>query len=442
MNPRIDRRRLLALASAAGLALAACGDAVPSAPTTEPTEGSRVDEQPPFAAVVPPDTSIAGAASRMRLPPEVLAARRATLVAATPADLQRAEELRGQRWNTSFQIASVALTEIQAGGLDHSEIHPVDKPVFVGVEEADAFLDPRDPVIAYTGGSGARAYPLRFLVWHEAVNDVVDGQPVLVAYDPRTHAAQVYERRLLGAAMRFRAAEALHRGGRLLWDSLTQSWWRQFTGEAVVGDFTGLRLPPRPFLLLGYQEFRQTFPDGRVLGPESRPERDETSDYGATNYAGYDSNQHPPPFFDGASDPRLPPTGRVLALELNGEAAAFDFRHLADRRVVNDAVGGQPVAALWSPGALSVLDTPRIAEAGDVGMAVIHGRELDGRLLSFEFSDGSFRDRETGSAWSLSGRALSGALTGAQLPPLVHNTPFWWAWAAHFPQTRLVTRPA
>lgn len=376
----------------------------------------------------------------MRLPPEVVDARQATLVTATPADLRRADELRGQRWNTSFQVASVALTEIQAGGLDHSEIHPVDKPVFVGVEEADAFLDPRDLVIAYTGGSGTRAYPLRFLVWHEAVNDVVDGQPALVTYDPRTNASQVYERRLLGAAMRFRAADALHRGGRLLWDSLTQSWWRQFTGEAIVGDFTGLRLQPRPSLRLSYQQFRQTFPNGRVLGPESRPERDETSDYGATNYAGYDSNRDPP-FFDGVLDPRLAPAARVLALELNGEAAAFDFHHLADRRVLNDDVGGQPVTALWSPGALSVLDTPQISDARDVGMAAVHGREVDGRLLSFEFADGAFRDLETGSVWSLSGRAESGPLAGAQLPALVHNTPFWWAWAAHFPQTRLVTRP-
>ena len=377
----------------------------------------------------------------MRLPPDVIAARQATLAAATPADLRRAEELRGQRWNTSFQIASVALTELHTSNLERFRAAPVDTPRFEDVEKADAFLDPRDPVVACAVGADARAYPLRYLVWHEAVNDMVDGQPLLVTYDPRTNAAQVYGRRLLGAAMRFRAADVLHRGGRLLWDSLTQSWWRQFTGEAIVGDLTGLRLQPRASLLLGFQEFRQMFPNGRVLGPASRPERDETSDYGATNYAGYDSSRDPPPFFDGVFDPRLAATARVLALEVNGEAAAFDFNHLADRRVLNDEVGGQPVVALWSPGALSVLDTPRITDARDIGMAAAYSRQVDGRLLSFELADGAFRDRETGSVWSLSGRALSGTLSGAQLPPLVHNAPFWWAWAAHYPETRLVTRP-
>ena len=133
------------------------------------------------------------------------------------------------------------------------------------------------------------------------------------------------------------------------------------------------------------------------------------------------------------ADPRLPATARVLALELNGDAAAFDFGHLAGQRVANADVGDEPVAAFWSPGALSVLDMPQIADSRDVGMAAAHGRELDGRLLTFDFADDAFRDRETGSVWSLSGRAMSGSLAGAQLPPLVHDTPFWWAWAAHNP---------
>ena len=378
----------------------------------------------------------------MQVPPEALAARQATLVAATPADLRSAKTLRDLQWSTNFQIASVALSELHTSDIERYGPHPIDKPHYVGVEQAAAFLNPRDPVIAYLGGSRPRAYPLRILLWHEVVNDVVGGRPVLVTYDPRTNASQVYERRLLGAGLRFRAVAGFHRGGRLLWDSLTQSWWRQITGEAVVGDFTGLRLPTRPSLRLSYAEFGQEFPDGRVLGPKSRPERDEISEYETTNYAGQDRSPDPPPSFDGVADPRLPPTARVLALELDGEATAFDFGHLADQRVVNADLSGQPVVALWSPGLLSVLDTPQISDARDVGMAAAHGRRVDGRLLSFDFVDGAFRDHETGSVWSLSGHAVLGTLTGAQLPPLVHHTPYWWAWAAHYPQTRLVTNPA
>ena len=375
----------------------------------------------------------------MRLPPEGISARQAALVPATPAGLLRSQEWRSQGWNTSFQIASVALTELHTGGLERYRATPIDAPRFVDGEEADAFLDPRDPVIAFGTGSDARAYPLRILVWHEVVNDIVGGQPLLITYDPRFNSAQVFERRLLGAAMRFRALDGLHRGGRLLWDSLTQSWWRQFTGEAIVGDYTGLRLQPRPSLLVSYAEFKRTFPQGQVLGPKSRPDSDATADYSATGYAGYDRGSDRPPFFDGVLDQRLQPTARVLALEHNGEATAFDFSHLATQRVVNYEVGAQPVVALWSPGALSVLDTPQIANARDVGMAALHGRQVNGRLLTFELAEGAFRDLETGSVWSLSGLAQSGPLAGAQLPPLLHGSPFWFAWADLYPQTRLVT---
>lgn len=377
----------------------------------------------------------------MRLPTDVVEARQATLVEATPADLRRAEELRGQQWNSNFQIASVALSKLDISERERRRPVPIDKPRFDDFEDADAFLDPRDPVIAVTAGQASRAFPLRFLVWHEVVNSVVGDQPLLVTYDPRTNATGVFERRLLGAAMHFRAADALHRGGRLLWDTLTQSWWRQFTGEAIVGDLTGLQLPLRPSLLVSYAEYRQAFPQGRVLDPASRPDGDDRPDYGATDYPGYDWRQDPPPNFDGVPDPRLAPAERVLALQLNGEAAAFAFRHLADQRTVNDDVGGEPIVAFWSPGVLSVLDTPQIADARDVGMAAAHGRKIDGRLLTFEFTEGAFRDHETGSIWSLSGRAASGPLSGAQLPALLHNSPYWYAWAAHYPDTRLVTHP-
>ena len=377
----------------------------------------------------------------MRLPTEILEARRPTLVTASPADLQRAQELRDRHWNTNFQITSVSLTELRTSGLAGFDAGPIDAPRFEDLHGADAFLEPTDPIIATAARDDVRAYPLRFLLWHETVNDVVGGQPLLVTYDPRTNLAQVYERRLLGAAMRIRAADATHLGGRLLWDSLTQSWWRQFTGEAIVGDYTGLRLRPRPSLLVSYQEFKGMFPQGRVLEPGSRPDDFDASVYGTTRYAGYEGSRDSTPYAAGEVDPRLDSTARVLALDLNSEAVALDFSHLASQRVVNHAAGGQPVVAFWSPGALSVLDTPQIADSRDVGMAAAHGREVDGRLLTFEFADGAFRDRETGSVWNLSGRAISGPLAGAQLPPLVHSTPFWWAWAAHHPATRLVTNP-
>jgi hypothetical protein len=62
---------------------------------------------------------------------------------------------------------------------------------------------------------------------------------------------------------------------------------------------------------------------------------------------------------------------------------------------------------------------------------------VDGRSLTFEWRDG-FVDRETGSRWSVLGQALEGPLAGKRLEPVLHVTPFWFAWAAFRPDTRVV----
>ncbi len=60
--------------------------------------------------------------------------------------------------------------------------------------------------------------------------------------------------------------------------------------------------------------------------------------------------------------------------------------------------------------------------------------------MTFERPDGPsgpILDRETGSTWSVTGRALDGPLAGSQMEPVVHGNHFWFAWAAFSPQTRI-----
>ena len=52
--------------------------------------------------------------------------------------------------------------------------------------------------IAYVHEGSGRAYPLRILMFHEIVNDVVDGRPVIVTYCPLCNAAIVFDRMVDG----------------------------------------------------------------------------------------------------------------------------------------------------------------------------------------------------------------------------------------------------
>ena len=47
---------------------------------------------------------------------------------------------------------------------------------------AEATLPENEPVIGLVINGDARAYPLRILIWHEIVNDVVGGVPVAITY--------------------------------------------------------------------------------------------------------------------------------------------------------------------------------------------------------------------------------------------------------------------
>ncbi len=144
--------------------------------------------------------------------------------------------------------------------------------------------------------------------------------------------------------------------------------------------------------------------------------------------------------FDGELDPRLQFAERVVGVRIAGKAVAYPLPLLMERRVVADVGGAQPIVVLWTPGARSALDQPRIDESRDVGAFAVFDPEVDGERLQFTPDPDDplmFRDRRSGSVWNIFGQALSGPLAGTRLTPIVHGTHLWFAWAAFQPDTAI-----
>src|SRR3989344_2373752 len=74
---------------------------------------------------------------------------------------------------------SVPLGEIVSGGPPKDGIPPIDDPKFVSVGEADEFLNDEEPGISLTLDGVKRFYPFQIMVWHEIVNDTINGKRVL-----------------------------------------------------------------------------------------------------------------------------------------------------------------------------------------------------------------------------------------------------------------------
>jgi hypothetical protein len=106
---------------------------------------------------------------------------------------------------------------------------------------------------------------------------------------------------------------------------------------------------------------------------------------------------------------------------------------------VAGTLAGQPVIVWWQPDTASALSSPTVAGGSDIGATGAFSPVADGRLLHFRPAAGGFRDRETGSPWSVLGHADAGPLTGENLTPVTHEDRFWFGWAAFRPHTRVLS---
>lgn len=94
--------------------------------------------------------------------------------------------------NTDFSKTLVDLDEILSRGPPKDGIPSVDKPQLVTAQSAGEWLDAREPVIVVSIGDVTRAYPIQILMWHEIVNDTVNGVPITVTFCPLCTATIVF----------------------------------------------------------------------------------------------------------------------------------------------------------------------------------------------------------------------------------------------------------
>jgi hypothetical protein len=334
---------------------------------------------------------------------------------------------------TDFCKTTVPIGEIISGGPPPDGIPPIDNPSFESIELASAWLQPQSPVLVFAHNGIARAYPLAIMTRHEIVNDEIDGLPIAVTYCPLCNSGIVFERRIDDVTIRLGVSGLLRNSDMVMWDDVSQTWWQQFTGEGIVGEYAGEALTMLSSAMVGFGAFIEQYPEGEVLTRESGY---GTNRYGSNPYFGYDSTTQPF-LFTGELDTRLPATERVLAGVIGGEPIAYPFTVLAVMNVINDGVGGKPVVAFWQSGATSALDDSNIDASRDVGMAMLFNATLDDVTYTFRYENGQILDDQTNSVWNVFGTAIEGELAGAQLRQELAAPHFWFAWAAFKPDTRI-----
>ena len=124
----------------------------------------------------------------------------------------------------------------------------------------------------------------------------------------------------------------------------------------------------------------------------------------------------------------------VVVLEIDGDARAYPAQVLIWHEIVNDVVGGVPVAVTYCPLCNSAVSYERVVRGVETTFGT-SGRLFASALVMY--------DRATESLWThFDGRAVVGMLAGDQLEPISSPLMAWGDFKAAFPDGIVLDRDA
>lgn len=140
-----------------------------------------------------------------------------------------------------------------------------------------------------------------------------------------------------------------------------------------------------------------------------------------------------PMFIDvAAADEWLSDEEPVVALEIGGEARAYPVQIMIWHEIVNDVVGGVPVAITYCPLCNSAVSYERVIDGHETTFGT-SGRLFASALVMY--------DRATESLWThYDGRAVVGVLTGFRLDPIASPLLSWGAFKEAYPDALVLDR--
>jgi hypothetical protein len=133
---------------------------------------------------------------------------------------------------------------------------------------------------------------------------------------------------------------------------------------------------------------------------------------------------------------------RVVGVALGGEAVGLSLDALADAEAgaaaTTISVGGEELIVLWKAGQATALEQATVDAGRDVGSVGVFRPVAGETTVTIRAADGAFTDEETGSTWTIAGRAEGGPLAGTTLERVPHLDTFWFAWSTYRPGTELI----
>lgn len=244
---------------------------------------------------------------------------------------------------TSGLFHKIPFCEIIKVGPRKDGIPTIDKPKFISFECADKFLNSFDQGIAIKFDGVSRFYPLKILMWHQVVNDIIGNKRVLVSYCPLCFTGTVFNPIVGGEQTEFGTSGRVWNSNLLIYDRKTQSLWSQISGEAICGRMTGSRLSKIYCEQITYAGFKKNFPKGEILSRKTGFFRF----YDENPYHEYHLASEV--FFPiKKKDERLPNRDLIFGITFGDIAKAYSLSKLREERIIKDSFANKKIVAKYN----------------------------------------------------------------------------------------------
>jgi len=256
-------------------------------------------------------------------------------------------ESKGLKTNTS--ITSIPLDLVLDGGPGKDGIPAITEPKFISLTEAKTWLKDDSDGIVVTVGETTRFYPFNVIVWHEIVNDNIEGKSLTVTFCPLCGSAIVFDATVDGRSEQFGVSGRLYESNLLMYDKTTESLWSQIIGEAVVGDKTGEKLSVYPSQVMSLGQASENYSSIEILSKETGYSRS----YDVSPYGDYNTNTEI--YFPiSINDTRLPAKTIMYIVNVDNHSVAFERSALSESKVATVSVGNKKITAQIINGEIEV----------------------------------------------------------------------------------------
>ena len=299
---------------------------------------------------------------------------------------------------------STYLDAMQSGGPGKDGIPSIDEPRFQSAAEAGNFLEPGDRVIGVYHDGVARAYPQRILVWHEIVNDRIGDDPVSITYCPLTGTTLGFHR----GGTELGVSGKLINSNLVMYDRATDSLYPQILAAGIKGPNTDRGLKELRVVFTEWRNWKQRYPDTQVLSTETGHFRN----YQRDPYGGYNPKRG---YYETGSRRMFPVLNEsnrygdkreVLGFRDRHGAVAVDLDTLAADRVIQVRANGRDYVVIHDP----LLET---------GWVYRGSADIDADAVTFTRAGPRFEAQD-------------------QLEPVNAFRAMWFAWAAFYPDTKVI----